>query len=478
MYVVIDAVRHELVKGSGIVNQRLEERSTASFTVIDKLGSLSFERGQTVSLYNASDELIFGGVIDTPRKVAVSPSGGLYHDLQCMDWHYASDKRLVIASYTATNAGTIATALHTDYLDGEGVTIGEIQAGPELVEVVFNYISVSEAFDALAELTGYTWFIDEQKRLFFIDRATYSAPWDWSTSTPKPQGSMASLSEGNPMYRNRQWVRGGTGLTTLRTEDRLGDGSNQAFTMDYPLGTTPTVTEDGGPFLDIGIRGIDTGKDYYWNKGDRTVTAEVAPGAGVVVQVKYQGQYPLISMASDEGQRIARQAIEGGSGYVDNIIDEGYHESGASSQASSSAKLLIYARDAAKYNYQTTRSGLKPGQIQTVNYPLLGLNDAEMLIESVTMTSRGEALEIYDVTAIVGPVTGSWAKFFSTLLRRQTAMLRVGDSQLLVLLQESEDLDLVEVTSYWNQAKGEYCWAPKTNGGAMREGVWDFFTWG
>lgn len=479
MYAIIGGVTLDLVKGSPRVNQRIEERSTAVFVVIDTAGALSFQRGQPVSLYDANDTLIFGGLVDKPKIAAMSPMGGLHHELRCIDYHYLADKRLVIASYSTEKAGDIVTSLHTDFLDAEGVTIGEIQEGPELVKVVFNYVSVSEALDSLAEYAGFTWFIDEQKRLYFIDRATNATDWDWSTLTPKPAGGLVTLDTGNPLYRNHQYVRGGTGLTSsLITEDRIGDGSITSFIMGYPLGTTPTVTEDLGPELDIGIRGLDTGKDYYWNKGDNVVTAEVAPANTVAVQIKYYGQYPLISSAINETERAARQALEGGTGLVEKIVEEGWHETVGSSLESSKAKIAAFAQSAKKFTYPTTASGIRPGQLQTIDYPLLGLNNVEMLIESVIMTSQGDNFEIYNITAIVGPVTGSWVKFFSTLIRRQTAVLKIGDAVLLGLLGKSEALSLAESASDWQQEKGQYCWAVKDNGGGLRELRWNFGTWG
>ena len=230
--------------------------------------------------------------------------------------------------------------------------------------------------------------------------------------------------------------------------------------------------------MDVGIWGIDTGKDYYWNKGSKEIVADTAPGNGVVVHCKYQGQYPLISVSSDEAERVARQAIEGGTGLVESLVDEAYHESGGSSLQSARAKITDYARSATKFTYPTTQSGIKPGQLQRVNYPLFGLVDEDMLIESVVITEEGDNLWKYNVTAILGPVTGSWVKFYSSIVQRQAAMIRAVDESILGAFSESEALALAESTSKWQQAKGMYCWAPKTNGPGLREAVWGFFTYG
>ncbi len=116
------------------------------------------------------------------------------------------------------------------------------------------------------------------------------------------------------------------------------------------------------------------------------------------------------------------------------------------------------------------------------------------------------------------PFAMSWSKFFSNILLRQDKSIRLGDDLLLVLLQQLETVELSEATSRfeddfsggevgrWIQlppAQSEaahvqheaielsevttrseqaiadgWCWAPKTNGGALAEAVWDFFSYG
>ncbi|GAG93688.1 unnamed protein product, partial [marine sediment metagenome] len=176
----------DLVKGSLSIELTIEERSIASFTLFDSLGADSYEWGQPVSIWDITDTRIFDGFVAEPEMRRVSPDGGIYHAIRCMDNHYLADKRLVIASYTNENAGDIVTDLLADYLAAEGVTLGEIQDGEAVSQAIFNYVSVAEALDSLAELSGFTWYIDEAKDLYFIDRITNLTDWNWSLTTPKP----------------------------------------------------------------------------------------------------------------------------------------------------------------------------------------------------------------------------------------------------------------------------------------------------
>jgi hypothetical protein len=449
-FVYIDGVEVDILRGSIQIDKRIEERSTASFTVVDSPGTADYVRGMPVEILKPGwfppfHEKLFAGFIDTPGRARLAPGSGLLHDIVCMDNHYLADKRLVIKSYTTQTLGYIVNDIWADYLDAEGITIGEVQTGPTIKSAIFNYVHVSDAFDALKELSGYTWFIDEFLDLYFIDRTTNAAPWNLDGVTYRAVKGSVHLSGGNPLYRNRQYVRGGKGTTSLQTENFTGDGTIKSFTLGYPLALEPDIEEDAAP-MTVGIKGLETGKDYYWNKGDNTVTADVVPGVGVDVEVQYYGQYPLISMADDYAARLAQQAIEGGTGIVEDIATEAQHESSDAINESALAKLKQYCQDAEKYIYQTYEDELAPGQIQEITYAPFGFTAHEMLIEAVSITANGDDIR-YDISCITGPSMGSWAKFFANLVQRQDKQIKIGDSLLLVLIQAKEILEMTEVTS-------------------------------
>jgi len=445
----IDGVKYVVEKPSINIDKRVEERSTASFTIMDEAGVLDFVRGQPVEIlqpwalppFHLNE---FSGFIDTPGRVKIAPNSDiLYHDISCMDNHYLADKRLVVKSYSDKTAGFIVDDILTDYLADEGVVEGEIQTGPVIAEPIFNYGTASECLDALQELTGFTWFIDETKQLYFIDRETNLAAWNLDGVIHGAIKDSVYLSTGNPLYRNMQYVRGGTGVTALQTEDFTGDGVTVAFTVGYPIAQTPAV-EVNAVVQTVGIKGIDSGYDCYWNKGDATITFEVAPGA-VNVEIEYYGQYPLISMAVS-GDVANRAAIEGTSGIVEEMTTEAQHESSDSINASAQGKIKQYCQGAERFSYQTYESGLSPGQLQEITYSPFGFAAHKMLIESVNIMTNGEDVR-YNIICITGPSIGSWARFFSNILRRQDASIKIGDSLLLVLLQQSEVLELSEVVS-------------------------------
>ena len=446
----ISGVKVVILRGSVRVDKRIEERDVASFVVVDATSSFSAVRGMPVELYDSTPTLIFSGFIATPEKARIAPGFGLLHDITCMDNHYLADKRLVTESYVSgLTPEFIINDIYEKYLIPEGVTLGSIEAtGLTLSGALFNYVKVSDAYDAIKELCGtFIWFLDEFKKLYFIARTT-AAAWHLDGATHQAIQGSVRLSTGNPLYRNFQYVWGGTGITVPLTLVFKGDGVLKTFTLGYPLAKVPssiTVESRVPEAQTIGIKGIDTGKDVYWSKGDPVIVFTVAPESGKNVTAIYQGQFPLISAAVDSAAITARQAIEGGTGIVEDIVREAWHESSESSRESAKAKLTQFCQDAEKFIYDTHDSGLLPGRLQNITYPPFGFAAHPMLIASVLITAEGDLIT-YRVSCITGPSMGSWSQFFSRLLKRQDQAIRIGGDLLLKLLVKAESLTLAEAT--------------------------------
>ncbi len=433
MSVVVGGVTQVTRKHSISVSNRIEERSVARCEVFDIAESLSFPHGTPITILDTEDTLIFGGFVSSSKIKRLSPAAGVYHQIKCMDYHYTADKRLVAESYLAQTCGFIVQDIFDKYLDEEGVTIGTIEAGPTLVEAVFNYVRASDAFDSLAEKAGKIWYIDENKALYFVDRITASAPWNATGDDMMKRFS--SLSNNNPQYRNRQYIRGGRDTTTQQTENFTGDGTTVAFTVGYPIVKVPTVEVDSVG-QSVGIKGLDTAKDCYWSKGDATILFDTAPGNTLDVEIVYYGQFDVLIVVENLVEIADQAAIEGsGTGIVEDMDDEPALNDADAAIDSGEAKVTRFGVDSKRLVYKTLTLGLKPGQTQTITEPKLGLAD-DMLIESVDIRGFGSEM-IHTIKAVVGPEMGSWARYFGTLAGMKDKImdrLNVGTNQLLIIL--------------------------------------------
>jgi hypothetical protein len=422
------------------IQHRLEERSTADFQIIDKGDGYAFEYGQEVIIRDIDSDIIFGGIISEAKKEQLTPPwASCIHHIACTDYHALADRRVFLAAYEETTGADIVYDV-LDVLSEEGVTEGEIQAGEDLENLSFNRVMCSEALEKAAELCGFTWFIDQEKRLYFVARGTYSAAWDIDSTGAHIRQRSLEVVAGNPEYRNVQYIQGGQALTSTQTETFVGDGTARSFALRYPPAKQPTITLNGAAQT-IGIKADTTGYDWYWSKGDLILAQDIS---GTVLEpedelvVQYVGSYKLIAKAS-QASEITRQALAQGfgSGKIEHVAKDAAVESQDSAMAMARAKLLHYARIGTKVRYETFDSGLAAGVLQEIDYPVAGLDAIQALITAIEITSEGGKL-LYRVEACDGPVEDSWEKIFCRLAdeTKRSSSESLGEADVVQGLEE------------------------------------------
>jgi len=434
---------------------KVEERSTAKFTVVSMEPTSitgwpyvwpiiwgatdikTYKKGEPVEIYDDNAELIWTGTIDSSEAKSISPNGGLYHMVKCIDNHYSADKRRVANSWANELAGDIVHSIIDDYLVDEEIVAGTIQDGPTLISVVSNYVQSTDVLDRLKEESGFTWWIDKYKVLYFLDRSTITAPWIVKRSDVLKGSS--SLMSANPKYRNVQYLKGGTTTTTSQTLSFTGDSETRAFTMGYPLAQVPTITLNAGAQT-IGIKGVDTGKDWYWSKGDSVITQDeigTVLDSGDTLVVVYIGEFDFVTVNEDTVEIASQLALEEyGTGRVEDVEDNPKVTDLDDAQEKIIAKLDYFAVAGLVYNFKTVRSGLEVGQLAKITNSAYNLNEEEMLITSVRIMRQDKQF-VYTVQAVQGPVNGSWTKFYKSMIDISQSVSReinVGDDSTLIII--------------------------------------------
>lgn len=450
MQIRIGGVLVRYQAGSLSVDDAIGERSTCSFIVIDTPGTARFQDAQPVEIFDAVDTLIFRGFIDKIQEKRVSPfQPHMLHHISCKDNHYLADKRIVARAYISMTAGAIVRDILTTVLASEGVVEGTpatIQAGPLVREAVINYAPAAEALDALAEQAGFAWWIDANRILHFVARATYTAPWS-AAGADMAVGSV-NVTVANPKYRNRQYMKGVRDTTDPQTEIRRGDGVNRAFTVGFPVAQVPTVEVSlgGGAWTaqTVGIKGVETGRHWYWSKGDAVITQDWAqPVLGTADQVRiiYRGEFDVVVLSQDQAAIFSRQTTEGiGSGIVEDVAGMPDVSSRDTAFQTAAAKLRTYAQLGRRIKFTTRRVGLRPGQLLRITLPEHGINNLETLVESVNVSAPDAGVVLYTVTAVDGPAQGSWSQLFAGFARKDQALIElinIGRAAVLVILADT-----------------------------------------
>lgn len=419
----------------------INHRATANFSIIDVNGKYDIKKGQDIQIYLGGD-LIFGGIVDTVKSSLVGSENSFKRiDVSGIDYTVIAERRVI--SYVYNNnifAGQIVQNILNNYLSEESIEVGEILNGEELERAVFPLKTIKEIFDTLATISGYIWFIDYDKKLYFIERTTFSSEFDITDYTKLLS---FELSEGNPNYRNIQYVIGPKVLTDTLMEYFKGDGNQKTFTVGYPIKQEPTIYVND-VIQDVGIKGVEAGKSWYWNLDDNTITQDQGAtplSSSDILKVEYIGSFPLIIKVTNYAELTSRKLTEGfGTGKYERVdMDTNMSDY---EQGLSTARGILNEYGTIGYHATyTTTDKITSGTLQNISLSAFNVS-TDFLITSVRV-SYNEGLIFYEVEASSGPVDESWEDIFCKIAKNA--------KEKLSLTMSSTDVvqGLEEFTKVW-----------------------------
>lgn len=431
--------------GSLGVSKRINGRDQASFTII------------TTSAWRPSinDEVwindgavrIFGGYIEQLDEELVTTNGTtLEINVSCLSYDEILSRRLVARSYNAgQRLDQIVVDIITNDFAGEGITTTNVSQSQTLPLLVFNYQRADEVFDLLGELTGFAWWIDPNKNLYFKQRTEILAPYDLTSSNPNFRN--ISVQSTKQEYRNRQYLRAGIGTTSARTESMLGNGTLKAFNTSFPIAKQPTSVTVGGVSKTIGILQVEVGKDWYWQAGSNVISQDTGAAAvanGTTITITYQGQYPILVSAQSDPEVATR-------GFYDDITEDVSIRDETTATTQAQALLRRYARISRRATVQTITTGLEPGQLVNVNITQHALT-GQWLVESVNIRDyNGQDLE-YVAVLLDGESLGGWQGFFGAL-SRQARKIEFSENEVILLARaQNEQIAITDTNTYTTAA--------------------------
>src|SRR6266849_5353319 len=273
---------------------------------------------------------------------------------------------------------------------------------------------IDKEIQSLADTADKWWGMDDNKALSFRQRQAVPAPWPVSESDLVAFTVLPAYS-GNA-YRNRQTIINVVDTIQVNNEQKVADGTATSWAMGYRLAGAPTITV-GGVNKSVGVKGIDTNKDFYWLLNDVNIVqdsnAALIPNL-TVISVTYLGNFDTLYTEDRLAEQTLRASIEQGtSGIVENVVD-GAGIPMAAAIAMASGLLTKFAKTAVTLVGSTRRWGLLPGMLANVfilSYPLMF--DRQLLITKVVLTptiENNNTVYIAAIEATDGPSLGSWSR--------------------------------------------------------------------
>lgn len=425
-----------VIQNSLNLTDRINSRSTASFTVFSKDNEKKFTIGQEVIIVNEG-VTAFAGTISNVNEASQTIKD-VFYSISAVDFCQLIDKRIVARTYENKTAGYIVRDLIANVFYDEGVTEGDITEGAVIKKAVFNYAKGNEAMDQIIGVTGLNWNIDNDKKLNLFDRSEYAAPFRLKDNTHNYKGLKVQTYRGE--YRNRQYVRAGKDVTQdlgeVPTPNPNGDARD--FYTRYPIAEKPRIFIDNVEVHkdDIGVNGLDQNRKWYFSFNSNKITQD---GTETVlttetIELIYKGLYPIIVIAESAEGIEDRQTVEGGSGLYENI--QLTQEINLRDMAVDFANglLLKYGVIPKTVTFSTFEGGLKAGQLLTIKNTKHDINST-FLIEEVSARAD-RSLMNYSVKAIDGQALGGWENLFKQFKVKD---LTIRENEILVLLTQSAE---------------------------------------
>ena len=481
MIVQIEGTATNTTKGSLSVSRGITNTpNTASF-IVPEPDSIPLAGQDVLVIRDTTANILFGGIISSvePIKLATSQIPALRtfaYAVECLDYSRLLNQRLVIETFVSQTAKQIIENIVANFTDSaHGFTTNNVDTGRTISRIVFNYVSVAEAIQDIANLIEFDWFVDDVKDIHFFERRTISAPFNINDTTVASSTGVNNFSL-NPDYsqvRNRVWVRGGTQDSDNFTQEFVTDGEARIWSIKYADVSSLSLTLDtgSGPVAQtvaIDYLNPDDGTfDFLWNSSEKYIragdfTPTATPANGNILRATYKFKIPIIVRSDNVSSQAAIAAIEGGDGIYEHIIRDETIDSRDLAMDRAQAETNEFGDVIVTGGFTTYEHGFDTGQFVNVNVTGYTAFEGNYQIQRVDIRPSGAGEIFYNVT------------FASTLYELKDLLLSLIKEKRLVKLRQDEIVDvLILMVETVTIIEG----VPVTTLNSLTDFVWDEFTW-
>lgn len=346
-------------------------------------------------IFKDGSRFLFAGYISRVQPTEYGKADFLTYEVEVSDYSFIFNTKIARRAYTNKTLAYIVTDLMNTYVDASyGFDLTNVATGPTLDTVLFDHISIKRCFEKLTKLTGYVWWVDYEKKLYFQAQSATPAPETVTDSSGNV--SSVEITYDTSQVRNSVIVIGSAnGVQSLDpvTEHFDGDGETRSWELDQkPSQMTEMLFNSVAKQFSLELNERDTDFFVYdfTAQSFRLTASQATPTASDDIDVTYYPRIPIIVQQQDAASIAIFQALDGGDGVYEYTIKEPSITSIEEAAARADQELSEYSMPLVDGKI-VTRSGLlsggsifMPGQILTVNLPTHGLStDTAFLIQEV-----------------------------------------------------------------------------------------------
>jgi hypothetical protein len=478
-------VTYETMNPPTITSQTLG-RWTLNLDLFDTTGLYAPARGLPIVLTEGGAKLFAGCIQSVGRQRLMGTQKSIIYHVLATDKSGICDHRLVKTNTYAAGSSVQAAIIDivATCLNKEGITTtpASIPAlGTLAADLIFNYTTVTDAFNQIGTLSGTIWYIDANGVLWFNSFASLPAAafnlWDNGTSTSENFRSLL-IEETNVGYANvviavsnLTIVPGsgagggggsgtGTGTNTetyVMTPGNIGVSVLADGATPYGINTTQPI----GTLYGLTVNGITqvvvnyaqwAGEEptsapqygpWFWGSNATGVACSLVGAGGlpsgstvVINYTPYQANAQAMFGEALAPIDPATGAMLGGcgSGVYETAIQVKNISSVADLNAIAAAQLTKVSGNPVFATFQTDKPGLGPGQIININIPNMFLagtgSGVDFVITSATGTCATGPLDFgsrfqWKIVAQTSQDLGNFIQWYSSLIQNASNALPV-----------------------------------------------------
>lgn len=383
-----------VVTHKSFISEKIQNTAnTCNIQLVIKTGQTLPSEGSEI-VYKDGARFLFGGYLTRTEPVETGEGQLFTYDIEATDYSWIFGQKVARKAYTNATLKAIVEDLLSTYLDASyGFTTTNVQTGPTIDSITFDHISLRRCFEKLSKRTGFIWWVDYEKNLYFQDRDTTEAGEVITDSSDNFEE--ISLTYDTTQVRNSIIVIGssaGEESESLNVDTFTADGETRSWQLDDKPSTIQSITLGGVSqqfSLDLNERDTDT---FVYNFNDKRVyltDSTATPSNPTQIVVTYYPRIPIIKKLRDTDSIATMAALDGGDGVFEYTIKEPSITSKAEAQERAQQELNEFADPLLNGVFKTRTSLLAgtifaPGEILRVTLPSWGIStESAFLIQQV-----------------------------------------------------------------------------------------------
>ena len=389
-----------LKSSSARIREQLEGKSNEmNATFAFKAGQAVFGEGSEI-IYKDDSRFLFAGYITNMKPQEYGTGKFLIYDVECTDYTYIFNNKIARRTYQNRTLNYIVLDLVGEYVAaGYGINTTNVATGPTLATISFDHITLRQCFEKLSKRTGYVWYVDYQKNLYFQTKTAVAAPTTFVDGGSNY--SEVTIAYDATQVRNSVIVIGsseGEESATLATQTFIGDGNTRSWELEDKPSTVASIKVNGvAKAFSLDVNEKDADVFVYSYSGQSFKTTEGTPVYTVsdTIVIQYYPRVPIIIKRQSAPSIAELVLLEGGDGVHEHTIKDASILSKSEAYARADQELEEYGYALVTGTVQT-RSGLLggslfvPGQYLNVTFPSYGINTSTAFLIQEVLTSLTE----------------------------------------------------------------------------------------